>query len=765
VALLVGLLLLVTVMAIALALEFQRRFHAATTRLLTIARDPLRRYDRARARAMDTIAFAEFEAVAQILTANAGIHQQLIAELSESAKRYHATLFALSEGVVTHGRDGKITACNPAAERILGLSAAQLMGVKDPDPGRHYVHEDGTPFPLETHPSAQVLRTGLAQPNVVMGIVTSDGVPTWILVNAMPMFNPGEPLPAFVVVSFSDITQRRNAEARLEVKREKLAAVFENSAVGFILSDAQGRRVSMNATALALIGYPHKEDMQGSAQDAMGNWGLHNGDGRPLLFDEWPLVRAVRGEFVRNLELHGSNTSNGKAWVCKLTTAPVSDPSGKVNFILQTLFDITKTKRLEQALLVRNADLQNATKLAEKATKAAEKASLAKSNFLSSMSHELRTPLNAILGFAQLMETSAPPPTPAQKRSIDQILSAGWHLLELVNDILDLAQIESGKDAMACEAVSLEQVLSRCQAMVEPLAHKRGIGMRFPRLDPPLFVEGDPTRIKQVLINLVYNAVKYNRPDGRVTVECTLASPHSIRISVHDTGVGLTAEQLSQLFQPFNRLGQEAGPVTGTGVGLVVSKRLVERMGGSIGADSTVGVGSVFWIELPLTIAPPQAVVSAPPAAPAEPLSRESTVPKTVLYVEDNPANLELVEALMARRLDLRLITAGDGNLGVEYARSYLPEVILMDLHLPGISGIEAMSQLQADALTADIPVIALSAYALPGDIEKAMKAGFVSYLTKPIVLNEFMAALNVALESSHRKSTRRVPLPETSDH
>jgi CheY-like chemotaxis protein len=178
-----------------------------------------------------------------------------------------------------------------------------------------------------------------------------------------------------------------------------------------------------------------------------------------------------------------------------------------------------------------------------------------------------------------------------------------------------------------------------------------------------------------------------------------------------------------------------------------------------------VGVGSVFWIELRLTIAPPPAVVWAPPAAPERPLPLECTVPKTVLYVEDNPANLELVEALMERRPDLRLITAGDGNLGVEYARTYLPEVILMDLHLPGISGIEAMNQLQADALTADIPVIALSAYALPGDIKKALEVGFISYLTKPIVLNEFMAALNVALEVSHRKSTRSAPLPETSDN
>ena len=246
---------------------------------------------------------------------------------------------------------------------------------------------------------------------------------------------------------------------------------------------------------------------------------------------------------------------------------------------------------------------------------AAEKANLAKSDFLSSMSHELRTPLNAILGFAQLMESGSPPPTPSQKRNLDQILKAGWYLLELINEILDLALIESGKVTLSREPVSLAEVMLECQAMIEPQAQKRGIGMTFPRFEIPYFVKADRTRVKQVLINLLFNAIKYNKPGGTVVVECTLSPPDSIRISVRDTGAGLAPEQLAQLFQPFNRLGKEASAEEGTGIGLVVTKRLVELMGGVIGVESTVGVGSVFWIELSLTAAPQLAVREAERAA------------------------------------------------------------------------------------------------------------------------------------------------------
>ena len=381
---------------------------------------------------------------------------------------------------------------------------------------------------------------------------------------------------------------------------------------------------------------------------------------------------------------------------------------------------------------------------------AAEKANRAKTGFLSAMSHELRTPLNAILGFAQLIDSGTPLPTPSQKRNLDQILKAGWYLLELINEILDLALIESGKVTLSREPVSLVEVMLECRAMIEPQAQKRGIGMTFPRFEIPYFVKADRTRVKQVLINLLFNAIKYNRPGGTVAVECALSPPNSIRISVRDTGAGLAPEQLAQLFQPFNRLGKEASVEEGTGIGLVVTKQLVELMGGAIGAESAVGAGSVFWIELSLTTAPQLAAREAERAALVRPQLPDGTPLRTLLYVEDNPANLDLVEQLVARRSDLRLLSAANGSLGIEFARAYRPEVILMDINLPGISGTEAMRILRADPATAHIPIIALSANAVPRDIEKGLEAGFFNYLTKPIKVNQFMDALDVALQFAH---------------
>jgi signal transduction histidine kinase/ActR/RegA family two-component response regulator len=387
---------------------------------------------------------------------------------------------------------------------------------------------------------------------------------------------------------------------------------------------------------------------------------------------------------------------------------------------------------------------------------AAEKANRAKTDFLSSMSHELRTPLNAILGFAQLMETGSPAPTPPQKRNLEQILKAGWYLLALINEILDLALIESGKLTLSLEPVSLGEVMSECRAMIEPQAKKRGIRMTFSRLDEAHFIKVDRTRIKQVLINLLFNAIKYNRRNGALEVECASMPAGLIRISIRDKGAGLSPEQLAQLFQPFNRLGKETGPEEGTGIGLVVTKRLVELMGGTIGADSVVGAGSVFWIEMhetPPTQSPVQtADVSLRPVVGGAPV-------RTLLYIEDNPANLELIEQLVARRPDLRLLSAADADLGIEYARAYQPEVILMDINLPGINGIDAMKILRADPLTAHIPIIALSANAVPRDIERGLEAGFFNYLTKPIKVNEFMGSLDVALifaQSTTERSSKK---------
>ncbi len=411
--------------------------------------------------------------------------------------------------------------------------------------------------------------------------------------------------------------------------------------------------------------------------------------------------------------------------------------------------DNTERKQVEAERARLNRVLLESHRELTLAKVTAERANLAKSDFLSGMSHELRSPLNAILGFAQLMETGVPAPTPGQKDCIDQILQAGWYLLELINEVLDLSLIESGRLSLSPEPVSLAEVLADCQAMIEPQAQKSGIRVEFPQLADPSFVQADRTRVKQVFINLLSNAIKYNRVGGRVDVRCGVVSEGWLRVSLQDTGEGLGADKLAQLFQPFNRLGQEGGSQEGTGIGLVMSKRLVELMGGRIGAESTVGVGSLFWIELQATLAghldaQPR---HAPPLAP--PLPAPDLALHTLLCVEDNPANLMLVERLLARRPDLRLLSARDGQRGIEIARSARPDIILMDINLPGINGLTALRILREDAATAQIPVIALSANAMPRDIERGLAAGFFRYLTKPIKVGEFMDTLDLALKQA----------------
>ena len=444
-----------------------------------------------------------------------------------------------------------------------------------------------------------------------------------------------------------------------------------------------------------------------------------------------------------------ARAKDGKETVVSYNATNFYNRDGILQGVFAAARDVTERKRWDQVLQENTVDL-------EKAKAIAEKANLAKSDFLSSMSHELRSPLNAILGFAQLMESDSPVPTPAQKASIDQILHAGWFLLELINDILDLAVIESGRLSLSLEPVSLPEVLIECKAMIEPQAKKRGITMSFPKFEGSCFIKGDRTRIKQVLINLLSNAIKYNKGGGTVVVDCSLTAAGRLRISVRDTGAGLSPEMLAMLFQAFNRLGKEAGGEEGTGIGLVVSKRLVELMDGTIGAESSVGVGSVFWIELNSETDPHGVACHEASTYDDQEPARADSRSRLLLYVEDNPANLKLIEQLIARRPEFRLLTAQNGKDGIALARGYLPDVILMDINLPGISGIEAMKIIRHDPATAHIPVVALSANAIPRDIEKGLEAGFFRYLTKPIKVKEFLETLNVALEFVLTKVDRR---------
>ena len=431
---------------------------------------------------------------------------------------------------------------------------------------------------------------------------------------------------------------------------------------------------------------------------------------------------------------------DGKKTVVSYNATTFYDRDRQLQGVFAAARDVTERKRFEQALQETNVKL-------EIAKSAAEKANLAKSDFLSSMSHELRSPLNAILGFAQLMESASPSPTASQTKSIAQILQAGWYLLQLINEILDLAGIESGQMSLSKESVSLSELMSECRTMMEPQAQQRGIRMTFPLFDIPVFVSADRTRLKQIIINLLSNAIKYNKEHGTVVVDCTESLPERIRISVRDTGVGLSPEKMAQLFQPFNRLGQETSGVAGTGIGLVVTKRLAELMEGVLGVESTVGSGSVFWCEMISAKALESAVQNEDADALASPNAWTDAPQRSLLYVEDNPANMQLVEELIARFPDIGLITAMTGDLGIELARAAQPEVILMDINLPGISGIKVLKILRDDPATAHIPVIALSANAMPRDIEKGLEAGFFRYLTKPIKIKELMDTLNAALK------------------
>ncbi len=455
-------------------------------------------------------------------------------------------------------------------------------------------------------------------------------------------------------------------------------------------------------------------------------------------------IKRVLGEGkVTDYELT-ARARDGKETVVSWNATTFHDRDRKLQGVLAVARDVTDRKRFEHTLQENNVEL-------ERASAAAGKANLAKSDFLSSMSHELRSPLNAILGFAQLINSDTPSPTPSQAASIEQILKAGWYLLALINEILDLAQIESGRLALSLEPTALSEVMLECQAMIEPQAQKRGIRMTFPKSNKPFFVHADRTRLKQILINLLSNAIKYNQSNGTVIVDCGLLAAHGdtperVHISVRDIGEGLLPDKLLQLFQPFNRLGQQRSMEEGTGIGLVMSKRLVELMGGVIGVDSKVGFGSVFWFDLNSTAAPVRAVTLAQPTIIAHTQIHHTAPLSTLLYVEDNPANLKLVEQLIARRTDIRLITAIDGNLGIQLARSEHPDVILMDINLPGISGIEALKILRDDPATAQIPVVALSANAMPRDIEKGLEAGFFRYLTKPIKLTKLMDTLELAM-------------------
>ena len=682
----------------------------------------------------------------------------------EVERTRYLDLYDLSPvGYLTLGQTGEILQLNLKAADLLGLPRSQLVN----KPLRRFIaKEDRDAHYLFTQ---QILQTRQPDQRDVQ-MVNTEGFGFWVHM-AVTTEGDDDGAPCLLVI-INDISDHKRAEEKLYESEEIHRSLFNSIDEGYCILEIVWDK-HRNPVDYRYLAVNPRFEAQSGLSNVVGRLGTAVAPGLTRYWIELYGRVALTGESQR-ITQHAKVVNR---WfdLFAFRTGPKDRPAVGVVFTDVTERKQTEADRqfLEQVLLHKNTELHDAQVLAEKAN-------LAKSEFLSGMSHELRTPLTAILGFAQLLEAGNPVPTPGQKRSLEQILKAGWYLLELINEILDLAVIESGKLKLEMQHVPIATVLLECEAMVEVEAKRRGIRLQFEKAPALAYVHADPTRLKQALINLLTNAIKYNTEGGSVQLALITdqaGSPDRLRICIEDTGCGLTAEKISQLFQPFNRLGQESRSEPGTGIGLVMTKQLIELMGGSIGVNSTVGKGSVFWIEMKrVSEHDSQADADTPANAPAQhqtgnrtkaaaraglkpgltaatgaglggPSRRNRAGLYTLLYVEDNAANLLLMEDLMARRPDVRLLCAQDGISGLALARSAMPDVILLDTHLPGISGIDLLRILANDPLTAHIPVVVLSANAMPGDIQTGLDAGCWSYLTKPIRVKDLMQTLNLAFK------------------
>ncbi len=530
-----------------------------------------------------------------------------------------------------------------------------------------------------------------------------------------------------------DVTKQKQTEQALLISEARHARIIQSSNDGIWEWAAEHGGFHFSNRCWEHLGFSEHDEEVMQGIDRLQAWRgrMHPEDGE--LFDA-AMAAHVRDGVLFDVEYRIRGKDGEWRWI-RARGQMAFNEAGEPVRMSGTNMDITQLKLAEDRVL--------------KAKEAAEKANKAKSDFLSSMSHELRTPLNAILGFAQLIEMGGDL-SGDQHENIGEIRKAGEHLLQLIGDVLDLAKIESGRLHLSSENISPVTLIKECLTLVKTQAEDRGIQLRLQTNDLALrLVCADRMRLKQVLLNLVGNAIKYNRPRGSVTIICTMQDTSYFRITVKDTGRGIPQERQSEMFQPFNRLGAELGSIEGSGVGLVITRQLVAHLGGRIDFVSQEGVGSEFWVDIPLvgeSSAHAPVEVREVPARPVSPVQLRLQSRKTVLYVEDNISNQRLVTQLLRPYPMLRLELAIDALRGIFLARTLKPDLILMDINLPGMNGFEALEVLKDDPSTRYIPVVALSANALRHDVEKGNRVGFEHYLTKPIDLEQLLEMMNTLL-------------------
>jgi PAS domain S-box-containing protein len=607
--------------------------------------------------------------------------------------------------------DGNFVLVNHQMALSFGLAEAEILGRS----GHDFYPEETADLFRENDLTA--LRAG-ATTEFEERLPKADGPHTYIS-SKFPLRDVAGKTYALGCVS-TDITTLKRTEEQLRARQHDLEVAAEANQLIMAHSrdviatvDFVGRFVTVSAAAREMWGYPPEELI-----------GRHYT--RVLFPEDIPkadavVTRIMAGEKFADFENRCVRQDGSLVAVLWSLSWSQAD---------ETMFVVAHdvSERAEANELLRRAEVE------------ANRANRAKSDFLSRMSHELRTPMNAILGFAQLLQMDDL--SEGQRESLEHILRGGRHLLDLINEVLDISRIEAGRMSLSVEPVEVSETLKESFALVQPLAGQREIRLNGPIGCETAYVSADRQRLKQVFINLISNAVKYNRPNGTVTVTCEPLD-NRMRIAIADTGPGIPEDKRQQLFIPFERLGAEQSAVEGTGLGLALAKRLVEAMNGTLGMESTVGQGSVFWIELALTESPVK-LAELPDAGASSEIKHIGE--HTVLYIEDNLSNLRLVERLLDRRPTLELIVANSGRSGLDMARQHQPQLILLDLNLPDINGHEVLLQLRGWPETASIPVVVLSADATAGRRSRLMEAGALAYLTKPLDVKKFYDVIDRAI-------------------